>query len=105
MKPSPASILNGRRILLGVSGGIAAYKTPELVRLFKKAGAKVKVVMTPDATRFVTPLTLGTVSENEVLIDIIRILDQTCCAGTLGRPLYRCACYGANHDQIGDRRL
>lgn len=59
-----------RRILLGVSGGIAAYKTAELVRLFKKAGAEVKVVMTPDATRFVTPLTLGTLSENEVFIEI-----------------------------------
>lgn len=62
--------LNGRRLLLGVTGGIAAYKTAELVRLFKKAGAEVRVVMTPDATRFVTPLTLGTLSENEVHIEI-----------------------------------
>jgi phosphopantothenoylcysteine decarboxylase/phosphopantothenate--cysteine ligase len=60
----------GRRILLGVTGGIAAYKTAELVRQFKKAGAEVRVVMTPDATRFVTPLTLGTLSENEVHIEI-----------------------------------
>lgn len=59
-----------RRILLGVTGGIAAYKTAELVRLFKKAGAEVRIVMTPDATRFVTPLTLGTLSENEVHIEI-----------------------------------
>jgi len=64
------SDLAGRRILLGVSGGIAAYKTAELVRLFKKSGADVRVVMTPDATRFVTPLTLGTLSENEVHIEI-----------------------------------
>jgi phosphopantothenoylcysteine decarboxylase/phosphopantothenate--cysteine ligase len=62
--------MNGRRILLGVTGGIAAYKTAELVRLFKKAGAEVRVVMTPDATRFVTPLTLGTLSENEVHVEI-----------------------------------
>jgi phosphopantothenoylcysteine decarboxylase/phosphopantothenate--cysteine ligase len=62
--------LNGRRLLLGVTGGIAAYKTAELVRLFKKAGADVRVVMTPDATRFVTPLTLGTLSENEVHVEI-----------------------------------
>lgn len=62
---------HSRRILLGVSGGIAAYKTAELVRLFKKAGAHVKVVMTPDATRFVTPLTLGTLSENEVEVNLI----------------------------------
>lgn len=60
----------GRRILLGVTGGIAAYKTAELVRLFKKAGAEVRVVMTPDAGRFVTPLTLGTLSENEVHTEI-----------------------------------
>jgi len=67
---SDTSIFNGRRILLGVSGGIAAYKTAELIRLFKKAGAEVRVVMTPDATRFVTPLTLGTLSVNEVHIEI-----------------------------------
>jgi len=60
----------GRRILLGVTGGIAAYKTAELVRLFKKAGAEVRVVMTADASRFVTPLTLGTLSENEVHTEI-----------------------------------
>ncbi len=64
------SHMTGRRILLGVTGGIAAYKTAELVRQFKRAGAEVRVVMTPDATRFVTPLTLGTLSENEVHIEI-----------------------------------
>lgn len=62
--------MTGRRILLGVTGGIAAYKTAELVRQFKRAGAEVRVVMTPDATRFVTPLTLGTLSESEVHIEI-----------------------------------
>ena len=67
---STAASMNGRRLLLGVTGGIAAYKTAELVRLFKKAGAEVRVVMTPDATRFVTPLTLGTLSENEVHVGI-----------------------------------
>ncbi|RMF59739.1 MAG: phosphopantothenoylcysteine decarboxylase, partial [Bacteroidetes bacterium] len=55
--------LEGRRLLLGVTGGIAAYKAALLVRLFKKAGAEVQVLMTPDATRFITPLTLGTLSE------------------------------------------
>jgi len=55
---------------LGVTGGIAAYKSAELVRLFKKAGAEVRVVMTPDAARFVTPLTLGALSENEVHTEI-----------------------------------
>ncbi|MEX0821546.1 MAG: flavoprotein, partial [Rhodothermales bacterium] len=62
--------LEGRHILLGVTGGIAAYKSVELVRLLKKAGADVQVLMTPDAGRFITPLTLGTVSERPVLTDI-----------------------------------
>ena len=67
---SRSTELAGRRILLGVTGGIAAYKTAELVRLYKKAGADVRVVMTPNAERFVTKLTLGTLSENEVLTDL-----------------------------------
>lgn len=61
------SILQGKHILLGVTGGIAAYKTAFLVRLFVKAGAEVKVVMTPAAEDFVTPLTLSTLSKNPVL--------------------------------------
>jgi len=61
------SILQGKHILLGVSGGIAAYKSAFLVRLFVKAGAEVKVVMTSDAEEFVTPLTLSTLSKNPVL--------------------------------------
>jgi len=61
------SILQGKHILLGVTGGIAAYKTAFLVRLFAKAGAKVKVIMTPGAEEFVTPLTLSTLSKNPVL--------------------------------------
>ncbi len=59
-------MLSGKNILLGVTGGIAAYKTAKLVRLFKKSGANVQVVMTPDAKEFVTPLTLSTLSENPV---------------------------------------
>jgi phosphopantothenoylcysteine decarboxylase/phosphopantothenate--cysteine ligase len=62
--------LEGKKILLGVSGGIAAYKTCELVRLFKKNGAEVRVIMTPSAVNFVSPLTLSTLSGNEVLINI-----------------------------------
>ncbi len=60
------SILSGKKILLGISGGIAAYKSAILVRLFIKSGAEVKVVMTPDAKEFVTPLTLSTLSKNPV---------------------------------------
>ncbi len=60
------SILSGKKILLGISGGIAAYKTAILVRSFVKAGAEVKVVLTPAAKDFVTPLTLSTLSKNPV---------------------------------------
>ncbi len=61
------SILSGKKVLLGITAGIAAYKTASLVRLFIKAGAQVKVVMTPAAKDFVTPLTLSTLSKNPVL--------------------------------------
>lgn len=60
------SILNGKNILLGISGGIAAYKTASLVRLFIKSGVRVKVIMTPSAKDFITPLTLSTLSKNPV---------------------------------------
>ncbi|MNX12568.1 Coenzyme A biosynthesis bifunctional protein CoaBC [compost metagenome] len=60
------SVLNGKKILLGISGGIAAYKTASLVRLFIKAGAHVQVVMTPASKDFITPLTLSTLSKNPV---------------------------------------
>ncbi|WP_243663842.1 flavoprotein [Rhodothermus marinus] len=70
MAPETLASIEGRHLLLGVTGSIAAYKAAELVRLFKKAGAEVQVVMTPDATRFITPLTLGTLSEREVLVDL-----------------------------------
>jgi len=60
------SILSGKNILLGITAGIAAYKTASLVRLFIKAGANVKVVMTPASKDFITPLTLSTLSKNPV---------------------------------------
>lgn len=60
------SILSGKNILLGISAGIAAYKTASLVRLFIKSGANVKVVMTPSSKDFITPLTLSTLSKNPV---------------------------------------
>ncbi len=59
-----------RKVLLGVTGGIAAYKTPLLVRALVKAGADVQVVMTPAAHEFVTPLSLGTVSKHPVLTEM-----------------------------------
>ena len=60
------SILSGKKVLLGISGGIAAYKTPSLVRCLVKRGMDVKVVMTDSAKDFVTPLSLSTVSKNPV---------------------------------------
>src|SRR5438105_2170429 len=62
--------LAGRRIVLGVTGGIAAYKAAELCRLFVKAGATVRVVMTEAATRFIAPLTLQTLSGAPVALDL-----------------------------------
>ncbi|HEY1056547.1 MAG TPA: flavoprotein, partial [Emticicia sp.] len=62
-------MLEGKKILLGVCGSIASYKSATLVRLLVKAGANVKVIMSKDATHFITPLTLSTLSKNPVLVD------------------------------------
>lgn len=70
------SILSGKNILLGVTGGIAAYKATYLVRLLIKAGATVKVVMTPSAKDFVTPLTLSTLSKNPVQSSFTNLQDE-----------------------------
>jgi phosphopantothenoylcysteine decarboxylase/phosphopantothenate--cysteine ligase len=63
-------MLSGKKILIGVTGSIAAYKTILLVRLLIKEGAEVKVMMTPAAKDFVSPLTFSTLSKNKVLIDL-----------------------------------
>lgn len=63
-------MLKGKKIIVGISGGIAAYKTPLLVRLLVKAGAQVRCVCTQHALQFVTPLTLETVSQNKVYSDL-----------------------------------
>ena len=60
------SVLSGKKVLLGVTAGIAAYKTAGLVRLFIKLGAEVQVIMTPASKDFITPLTLSTLSKNPV---------------------------------------
>lgn len=62
-------MLKGKKIVIGVTGSIAAFKVPALIRLFKKEGAEIKVMMTKAATDFVTPLTLSTLSENPVIIE------------------------------------
>jgi phosphopantothenoylcysteine decarboxylase/phosphopantothenate--cysteine ligase len=63
-------VAKGKKILLGITGGIAAYKSCYLVREFVKRGSNVKVVMTPSATKFVTPLTFSTLSKNSVSAEI-----------------------------------
>jgi phosphopantothenoylcysteine decarboxylase / phosphopantothenate---cysteine ligase len=70
------SVLSGKKIVLGVSGGIAAYKSATLVRQFIKAGAHVQVIMTPASKDFVTPLTLSTLSKNPVLSSFFNEDDQ-----------------------------
>ncbi len=62
-------MLNGKNILIGITGGIAAYKICELIRMFKRAKANVRVVCTPNALNFVTKLTLQNLSQNEVGIE------------------------------------
>ena len=62
-------MLKGKKILVGVTGGIAAYKTATIIRLLVKEGAEVKVIMTDHAREFITPLTLSTLSKNPVLTE------------------------------------
>ena len=63
-------MMNDRGVVLGITGGIAAYKTAELVRALKKKGAEVIVAMTRAATRFIAPLTLETLSGHEVALGL-----------------------------------
>lgn len=70
-------MLRDSNIVLGITGGIAAYKIPELIRMMTKEGAKVKVVMTDNARQFVTPVTLQTVSENPVYIDTFQMTSRS----------------------------
>lgn len=60
-------MLKGKKILIGVTGGIAAYKTATIIRLLVKEGAEVRVIMTDNARDFITPLTLSTLSKNSVI--------------------------------------
>jgi len=64
--------LKGKNIILGITGGIAAYKSAYLCRLLVKEGADVRVVMTPHSKAFITPLTMGTLSKNPVLSDFFQ---------------------------------
>lgn len=63
-------IMNNKKVLLGVSGGIAVYKALDVISRLKKKGIEVKVIMTKSATEFVTPLSFQSLSENPVVIDM-----------------------------------
>ena len=62
-------MLKGKKIILGVTGSIAAYKSAQIIRLLVKEGAEVKVIMTNLAKEFITPLTLATLAKNPILVD------------------------------------
>ncbi len=68
-------MLEGKKVLIGITAGIAAYKVLELIRLFKKQGADVKVVVTPNAFEFVTETTLQSLSQNKVYVEQYKIED------------------------------
>jgi phosphopantothenoylcysteine decarboxylase / phosphopantothenate---cysteine ligase len=68
--------MNGKRILLIVGGGIAAYKACELVRLLRKEGAAVRCVLTAAGHKFVTPMTLAALSEDKVYTDLFDLMDE-----------------------------
>src|SRR5215217_3458664 len=63
-------MLAGKKIIIGITGSIAAYKTPLIVRQLAKAGAEVKVIMTPASMDFVSKLTLSTLSKGPILVDL-----------------------------------
>ena len=63
-------MLAGKKIIIGITGSIAAYKVPLIVRQLIKTGAEVKVIMTPASTDFVSKLTLSTLSKNPVLVNL-----------------------------------
>ena len=69
-EPSPLPDLAAKRILLVISGGIAAYKALELIRGLRKSGASVRAVLTKAGAEFVTPLSIGALTEDKVYIDL-----------------------------------
>ena len=71
------SMLTGKKIVLGITGGIAAYKSAELTRRLIKSGAEVKVIMTRNATEFITPLTLQTLTGHPVFINMFSLTERS----------------------------
>ena len=100
-------MFSGKHILLGVTGSIAAYKAAVLTRSLVKEGAEVKVVMTPLAKQFITPLTMATLSRHPILVDFFNPenggVEQSCEPGNVGRPLPNRARHGQHHRENGPR--
>src|SRR6201981_2705986 len=71
------NVLEGKTVVAGVAGGIAAYKAAELVRLLSTAGARVRVMMTRNAQEFITPLTLQTLSMNPVATETFSLTQES----------------------------
>ena len=69
-------MLKGKNIVIGMTGGIACYKVCELIRMLKRDGANVQVIMTKNATEFITPLTIETLSNNKVILDMFERNDK-----------------------------
>lgn len=69
-------MLKDKNIVLGITGGIAAYKACEIISLLKKEGANVECIMTKNATEFITPLTIATLSKNRAIIDTFEIPEK-----------------------------
>lgn len=90
-------MLKGKKILLGVTGSIAAYKAALLIRLFRKEGAEVQVVMTPSGRDFITPVTLSALSgpagTERVFPDDRRYVEQPCRTRSVGGCDARGSCY------------
>ena len=76
-RASPSHLLRGRRVVLGVTGGIAAYKAAELCRLLTKAGAEVRVILTDAAAQFITPLTMQTLSGHPVGRELFDLTEES----------------------------
>lgn len=101
--------LQGKNIVIGVCGSIAAYKIASLIRLLVKENAQVQVIMTPDAQNFITPLTLATLSKKSGPFCLFRFtigsMAQSCSAWLASRPTTRCSCFGQHLKQNGKRYL
>ena len=99
--------LNGKCVLLGVTGGIAAYKMANVASALRKLGADVEVIMTRNATQFITPITFETLTGHKCMVDTFdrdfKFEVHSYRAGQKGRRHPRCTGHGQRHRQDGPR--